>query len=325
MRFGIISTADIGTEDVVPGIQASEHEAAAIASRDGDRAESVAADLGIERSYGSYEDLLADESLDAVYNPLPNAFHAEWARAAADAGLHVLCEKPLTPTADEAADLFDYCERRGVTLMEGFMYTYHPRTVRALEIVDEELDDVRHVESTFTFAMGDRTDDIRLDPELAGGALMDVGCYAVSAVRGFLGEPERAYAHAADTYDAGVDSQLAGMLEYDDGVTAHVTGGFDTAFAHEYRVLAANGWLKCEAAFDVGPDQNVSLTWVVDGEERTETFDGIDHYRLEVEDFADAVEAGRSPRVDRTETVRNMRAIDALYESAERGEPVDLA
>lgn len=325
MRFGIVSTADIGTEYVVPAIRASDHEAAAIASRDGDRAESVAADLDIERSYGSYEGLLADESLDAVYNPLPNALHAEWTRAAADAGLHVLCEKPLAPTAGEAADLFDYCDERGVTLMEAFMYRFHPRTERALEIVREELGDVRHVEATFTFALGDHPEDIRLNPDLAGGALMDVGCYAVSAARAFLGEPIRAYAHAADTYGSGVDSQLAGTLEYPDGVTAHVTGGFDTPGTEHYRVLATDGWLEADDCFGPGPDQAVSLTWAVDGEERTETFDGVDQYRLEVEGFADAVETGREPRVGREETMGTMRIIDALYESVERSQPVDLA
>ena len=325
MRFGIISTARIGIEAVVPAIRATEHEVAAIASRDGDRAESVAVDLDVERAYGSYEDLFADDSLDAVYNPLPNALHAEWTRKAADAGLHVLCEKPLTPTADEAAALFDYCEARDVTLMEAFMYRFHPRTERALALVDEELGDVRHVEATFTFPLGDRVDDVRLSPELAGGSLMDVGCYAVSAARGFLGEPERVYAHAADTYDSGVDSQLSGILEYPDGVTAHVTGGFDTPHTEHYRVLTTDGWLEASDCFGPDPGQSVSLTWSVDGVERTKTFAPVDHYRLEVEGFADAIADGRDPRIDRAETLGNIRVMDALSESARRGEPVAVA
>lgn len=325
MQFGILSTATIGTEDVIPAIQASDSTVAAIASRDRARAESVADDLDVERAYGSYERLLGDEHLDAVYNPLPNALHGEWTRRAADAGLHVLCEKPLTPTAEDARELFDYCADRGVTLMEAWMYRFHPRTERALEIAADELGEIRHVETAFTFAMGDRTDDIRLDPALAGGALMDVGSYAVSAARAFLGEPERAYAHAADTYESGVDSQLAGTLEYPDGVTAHVLGGFDTVHFEHYSVLAADGWLDARDCFGPDADQAVSLTWAVDGEERTETFDPVDHYRLEVDGFVDAIEAGRDPRVDRADTLGNMRAIDALYESAERGEPVDVA
>jgi predicted dehydrogenase len=324
MEFGILSTAGIGLGSVIPAIQASDHTVGAIASRDEARARSVAEDLGIERSYGNYDVLLDDEHIDAVYNPLPNALHAEWTQRAADTGLHVLCEKPLTADAEEARALFDYCEQRGVTLMEAFMYRFHPRTERAREIVADELGQVRHVESTFTFQMGDRTDDIRLDPDLAGGALMDVGCYAVSAARNFLGEPDRAFAHAADTYDAGVDSQLAGVLEYDDGVTAHVTGGFDTPLTNEYRVLAEDGWLRARDAFSVDPDQSVSLTYQVDGEKHSETFDGVDQYRLQVEGFADAVDRGETPRVDRTETVNNMAAIDALAEAAERGVPVPV-
>lgn len=324
MRFGILSTAGIGTEHVVPAIQSSEHETAAIASRDGDRAASVAADLDIDRSYGSYEALLADESLDAVYNPLPNALHAEWTRKAADAGLHVLCEKPLTPDADSADALFDYCEDRGVTLMEAFMYRFHPRTERALEILDAELGDIRYVDATFTFRL-DAEYDIRTDPDLAGGSLMDVGCYAVNAARTFLGEPERAYAHSADTHDSGVDTQLAGTLEYDDGVSAHVTGGFDSPVTQYYHVLTTDGWLEARTAFNASVDERVSLTWSRDGEERTETFEPASQYRLEVAGFADAVESGTTPRIDRQDTVGNMRAIDALYASAEQGEPVDVA
>lgn len=324
MEFGVLSTAAIGREDVIPAIQASDHTVGAIASRDADRARSVADDLGTERSYGDYEALLADDGIDAVYNPLPNGLHAEWTRRAADHDLHVLCEKPVTPDADEARALFDYCAERDVTLMEAFMHHFHPRTERVREIVDEELGAVRHVEATFTFEMGDDADDIRLDPDLAGGALMDVGCYAVSATRAILGEPNRVFAHAADTYDAGVDSQLSGLLTYDDGVTAQITGGFDTPLTHWYRVLAEDGWVEVPEAFDVAPDQNLSITYQVGGEEHTETFEGVDHYRLQVEGFAEAVVAGETPRVDRAESVNNMAVIDALYESAETGAPADV-
>lgn len=324
MKFGILSTADIGTEYVIPAIQASEHEATAIASRDDVRAEAVAANFGIERSYGSYADLLADRTLDAVYNPLPNALHVEWSRAAAAEGLHVLCEKPLTADTEKASALFDYCEECGVTLMEAFMYKFHPRTERALKIVQEELGDVRYVDSTFTIDLGPVDYDLRLDPDMAGGALMDVGCYAVSAARAFLGEPNRAYAFAADTYDAGVDSQLAGTLEYADGAVAHVTGGFDTPETQRYRVLAEDGWLEASDCFFLRDEPTVSLTWAVDGEERTETFDPVDQYRLEVEAFADAVVTGREPRVDRADTLGNVRVIDALYANVERGTRVDV-
>jgi xylose dehydrogenase (NAD/NADP) len=327
MNFGVLSTAAIGTEDVIPGIQKSDHTVAAIASRDEGRARAAADDLGVERAYGSYEALLADDDIDAVYNPLPNALHAEWTRRAADHGLHVLCEKPLAVDAAEAVDLFEYCEDAGVTLMEAFMYRFHPRTIRAREVVERELGEVRSVTSTFTFDLRwpGWEDDIRLDPDLAGGSLMDVGCYAVSAVRGFLGEPERAYATSADTRDTGVDTQLSGVLEFDDGATGRVHCGFDSPNVEHYRVETVDGWLEARNAFGPEADESVSLTWSVDGREVTESFDPVDHYRLEVEGFAAAIDDGSAPLVDRTETEANMRAIDALAESADRGEPVGLA
>jgi xylose dehydrogenase (NAD/NADP) len=344
MNFGVLSTAAIGTEDVIPGIQQSDHTVAAIASRDEERARTAADALGIERAYGSYEALLADEELDAVYNPLPNALHAEWTRRAADHELHVLCEKPLAVDTAEAVDLFEYCEDAGVTVMEAFMYRFHPRTIRAREVVERELGEVRSVTATFTFDLRwpGWEDDIRLDPDLAGGSLMDVGCYAVSAVRGFLGEPERAYATAADTRDCGVDTQLSGVLEYavehsstsprstssrEDagGATGRVHCGFDSPNVEHYRVETVDGWLEATNAFGPEADESVSLTWSVDGRQATETFDPVDHYRLEVEGFAAAIEDGTAPPVDRTETEANMRAIDALAESADRGEPVGLA
>ncbi|AGN01893.1 glucose-fructose oxidoreductase [Salinarchaeum sp. Harcht-Bsk1] len=324
MDFGVISTADIGTEDVIPGIQQSDHTVAAIGSRDEQAARTVADDLGIERAYGSYEALLADDGIDAVYNPLPNALHAEWTKRAADHGLHVLCEKPLAVDEAEAAELFEYCDDAGVTLMEAFMYRYHPRTVRAREIVDSELGEVRAATASFTFNMRwpGHEDDFRLDPDLAGGSLMDVGCYAVSAIRGFLGEPERVHAVAADTRDSGVDSQLTGVLEYEDGVSGRVHCGFDTPNVERYRVETVDGWLEARRAFGPKPDESVSLTWSVDGREVTETFDPVDHYTLETEGFAEAIEAGEAPLVDREDSLGNARVLDALMASAERGEPV---
>ncbi|MFB6234195.1 MAG: Gfo/Idh/MocA family protein [Halopenitus sp.] len=344
MRFGILSTANIGLHAVVPAIKESEHTVAAIASRDPDRAAEAAEDLDIPESYGSYEALLADAAIDAVYIPLPNALHAEWTRKAADAGLHVLCEKPIAVDADEAATLFDYCDDAGVTLMEAFMYNFHPRTRRLREIVASELGPVRSIESTFTFSLRGDPDDIRLDPELAGGSLMDVGCYAVSAVRNLLGEPDRVNAHAIDSRDCGVDTNFVGRLEYagpsdgkaspdgDDrpaldanGAHARTRGGFDTDRHERIRVDAENGWLEATDCFFMGAaDERPSVTYVVDDRELTETFEPVDHYRLEVEAFADGVERGTDPLVDREESVANMRVIDALAESAARGETVEV-
>ncbi|WP_158058495.1 Gfo/Idh/MocA family protein [Halorussus halophilus] len=320
MNFGIISTANIGRA-VIPGIAATDHEVTAVASRDRTKAETFADEFGIANAYGSYEALLADDDLDAVYNPLPNALHAEWTKRAADAGLHVLCEKPLASDAKEAREVSEYCAEQGVTLMEAFMYRYHPRTERAAEVVREELGDVRSVKSSFQFPLDD-PEDVRLNPDLAGGSLMDVGCYAVSAARLFLGEPRRAYATTHDAGDYGVDTKLAGVLEYDDGRTAQVSCGFETSDTQYYRVETEDGWLEAPSAFVPRDDSGGTIEYEVDGRHVIEEFDSTDQYRLEVEHFADCVESGATPNTDGDEAVRNLAVIDALYESAEKGESV---
>jgi len=323
MQFGVLSTANIGRHAVVPAIQATDHEVLAVGSRDRGRAEAYAEDLGIERAYGSYEGLLDDGDLDAVYNPLPNGLHAEWTTRAADRGLDVLCEKPLAVDATEAREVGQHCRQAGVTLMEAFMYRYHPRTERVAAVVSELFDEVRSVTATFQFPLPEsRTDDVRLDPDLAGGSLMDVGCYAVNVARTILGEPDRAYAEATDHRDCGVETELSGLLVYDDGATAQVSSSFDTRDVQEYRVKATNGWLRAREAFVPRGDGGVSIEYGVDGRTVTESFDPVDQYRLEVEHFVDCVRSGSTPRTDAREAVANMATIDALSESARRSGPV---
>ena len=322
LTFGVLGTAEIARKALVPAVAASDHALGAVASRDGERAERFAEGHGIPRSYGSYEALLEDGGIDAVYVPLPNGRHAEWTKRAADAGLDVLCEKPLAGDAAEARSVTDHCEDRGVTLMEGFMYRYHPRTERVLELAERELTDVRTVTATFRFPLYDRPNDVRLDPDLDGGSLMDVGCYPVSIVRAVLGTPDRAYAHTHDTRGAGVDTELAGVLEYDDGRSARVASGFDTQLVQRYRIDATNGWVAVEQAFDAPTDEPVALTCEIDGRRGVETFGPVDQYRLQVERFADRVADGTRPLTGGEEAVANMRVIDALDESADGDESV---
>lgn len=324
MEFGILSTAGIGQKAVLPAIESSDHRVGAIASRNLDRAREVAASFSIPRYYGSYEALFEDDEIDAIYIPVPNALHAQWTKRAADAGLHVLCEKPLASDTDEARESVEHCADRGITVMEAFMYRYHPRTERAIEIAASALSDVRSVSASFQFPLFGDPEDIRLNPALAGGSLMDVGCYAVSAARQFLGEPDRVYAHADDSRETGVDTSLTGILEYDDGSTAQIASSFDTPLIQRYRVEGSNGWLEVTDAFDAPTDDSLELTYEVDGERNVETFDPIDQYRLEVEHLAECVDAGVPPRTDGTEAIANMRVIDALYESAASGAPVSL-
>lgn len=204
------------------------------------------------------------------------------------------------------------------------MYRYHPRTERAIELAREELADVRSVSASFKFALYDDPGNVRLSEELAGGSLMDVGCYAVSAARQFLGEPDRVYAHTHDSRGAGVDTELAGVLEYDDGSSARIASGLDTPKVQRYRVEATNGWLEVADAFDAPLDEPLELEYRIDGRHAVETFDPVDHYRLQVEHFADCVASGARPRTDADEAIANMRVVDALAESAARGDPRTL-
>ena len=325
MEYGVLSTAGIARTAVLPAIAASEHQVGAIASRSHERAAAVAEECSIPRHYGSYEALLDDSGIDAVYIPLPNGLHAEWIRRAADADLDVLCEKPLTVDAEEARAITAYCRQRDCTLMEAFMYRYHPRTERAIELARNRLTDIRSVSASFKFPLYGDPDDIRLDPALAGGSLMDVGCYAVSAARQFLGEPDRVYAHTDDSRATGVDTELAGVLEYDDGSSARVASGFDTPKVQRYRVEATNGWIEVPDAFDVPTGETLELRYEIDGARHTERFDPVDQYRLEIEHFAGCVDTGSRPRTDGEEAIANMRVIDGLVESASRDTPVDIA
>ena len=317
MRFAVLSTANIARV-VIPAVRAAGHEVVAVGSREAARARAFAEETDVDRAYGSYAAALDDEDVQAVYNPTPNALHAEWTREAADRGLPVLCEKPLASDATEAAALGAYCEDR-VTLMEAFMYRYHPRTERAAAIVDDW--DVRGVEATFQFPLPDR-EDVRLDPDLAGGALMDVGCYAVNVARLTLGDPDRVSGHTHDDRDSGVDTHAAGTLAYDDGALARVSCSFDTRDVQRYRVEAADGLLTAEEAFVPRGDDGVAVDYAVDGREVRETFDPVDQYRLQVEHFVDCVESGRRPRTDARDAARTLAVIDALKRSAERGETV---
>ncbi|MES3516243.1 MAG: Gfo/Idh/MocA family oxidoreductase [Natronomonas sp.] len=325
MRFGVLSTAKIGREHVIPAIQKTEHTVQAIGSRNIDRAEAVAAELDVPDAYGSYEAVLSADDVDVVYNPLPNSMHAEWSKRAADHGLDVLCEKPLAADAAETREVIEHCRDRGVTLMEAFMYRYHPRNERARTLAREELTDVHHVSGTLKFSLDD-PEDVRLDPDLAGGSLLDVGCYPVSTARWILGEPDRVYARSHDARDCGVDTRMSGTLEYDSGAVAQFDCSFDTESIQRYRIEGRNGWIEAEreVAYNAPPERSTTLEYRIDGQHGVETFEAVDQYRLEVEHFIECVRNRTTPRTGPQEALDNMRVLDALYSSADAGTPVDI-
>jgi predicted dehydrogenase len=316
----VLGTAHIARAAVVPAIRASTNgEIVAVASRDSARARDFALDASIPRAYGSYEALLDDADVDAVYVPLPNSLHREWTIKSVEAAKHVLCEKPLGAGEAECRAMAATAAARGVRLLEAFMYRFHPRTVRVLERVrDGDIGEVRFIRSSFTFRLT-RPGNIRWSPELAGGALMDVGCYCVNVSRTMAGgEPEEVQATANWTA-RGVDREMAGILRFPGGVLAH----FDCALTAErnetYEVAGTDGVLRVPAAFLPGRDD--APIHCERGRERDaiEIVPGVDEYRLMVEHFAECVLQDRPLRYPADEAALNMRTIEALYRSARAG------
>jgi predicted dehydrogenase len=325
IRWGVLGTANIGRAAVNPAIQASRNGTLlAIASRDHERAREFAARWGIPRAHGSYEALLTDPDVDAVYIPLPNNLHREWTIRATEHGKHVLCEKPLALTAGECREMHAAAGANGTLLMEAFMYRFHPRTELLLAMVASgALGAVRAIRSAFTFRLT-RPDNIRLRPDLGGGALMDVGCYCVNVSRTVAGgEPTEVQAWAT-WGPSGVDVELTGVLRFESGLIAH----FDCALTMDRRelveVAGVDAILTMEAAFLPGTGA-VSLIERCAGAAVRHEVQGTDEYRLMVEHFADAALHGYHPRYAADDATANMAAIEGLYQSARAGgQPVAL-
>jgi predicted dehydrogenase len=319
IRWGILSTANIGLNRFIPGAAASSNGVvAAIASRDSARAQAAAARLGIPRAQGSYEALLADPEIDAIYNPLPNSMHAEWTLKAAEAGKPILCEKPLAVDATEAAAMVEDCRARGVLLMEAFMYRFHPQHARVRRLLDEgAIGDLQAVRSAFTFMMRSLDPaNVRLQRDLAGGALMDVGCYTVNAARMLFGEEPR-WASAQRDYrdEFGVEVMMAGVLGFSGGRMATFDCGFLAAGQGWYMAAGTQGQIEVLNAFVPGTADTTILVTDAGGR-REELVPGVDQYQLEAEEFAGALLQGRPLRIPPEDAVANMRAIDALQRSA---------
>jgi len=326
IRWGVISTANIGRWAVNPAIQASKNgELVAVASRDEARAREFAAQGGIPIVYGSYEQLLADDGIDAVYIPLPNSMHREWTIRAAEAGKHVLCEKPLALSEAECREMSDAADANGVKLMEAFMYRFHPRSELMIDMMrNGHVGELRMIQSVFTFRLRS-PDNIRLDPGLGGGSLMDVGCYCVNLSRTAAGcEPVEAQAVAVPS-PSGVDEMMTGTLRFPNDLLASFQCGLNTKRREAYELGGTEACLRVADAFLPGDDDVVIEEYRDGAEPVVHPVSGVDEYRLMVEHFADCALTGAEPRYPATEAALNMRAIEALYASARKnGVPVAI-
>jgi D-xylose 1-dehydrogenase (NADP+, D-xylono-1,5-lactone-forming) len=320
LRLGILSTARIA-ERVVRGARGADGvELAAVGSRDRARADAYAAEHGIPRAHGSYEALLADPEVDAVYIPLPNALHVPWSIRALEAGKHVLCEKPLSRRPEDVDAAFDAAQRAGRLLMEAFMWRFHPATDQLTRLVAEgTVGNLRVVRACFGFDIVGRDENVRWSGELEGGALMDVGCYCVSALRLLCGEPERVSGEAV-AGGAGVDARFAGVLRFAGDVLGVFDCGMDVTPLYGIEVVGDRGLLRSS-----DPWHGVSPALALEpagGAPEPVTTVAVDPYCIELERFARAVRDGAQAPLGRDDALCQARTIAALYRSADEGRAV---
>ena len=327
VRWGILSTADIGRTKVIPAIQRARRcRVVAIASRDGARARAVAVELGIGRAHDSYEALLADDEVDAVYLPLPNHMHPEWTIRAAQAGKHVLCEKPLAMTVAEAERMIAAAGAASVVLMEAFMYRLHPSWVAVRDIVNSgRLGRLTAVQSWFSYYNDDPL-NIRNIRSAGGGALYDIGCYNVSLSRLlFNGEPTRVQSSIVRDPGTGVDVVTSAILDFPGG-QATFTCSTRAETDQRVHVYGTEGRLSIEIPFNIPPDRATRIHVTAGGQPpvapATETIDfpAADPYTVEAEAFAAMVLDGVPPPFPISDAVANLRVMERIFDQA-RAEP----
>ena len=329
LRWGVLSTAAIGLKKVLPAMQRGDYtHVTAIASRDLAKAQEAAAALDIATAYGSYEELLADPNIDAIYNPLPNQLHVPWTIKAAEAGKHVLCEKPLSLSAEEARTLLAVRERTGVKIGEAFMIRSHPQWLRLRALLDEgRIGELRSITGYFSY-FNINPANIRNQVECGGGALMDIGCYLIHASRyAFAQEPRRVVACIDRDPEMHTDRLTSALLDFPAG---HAIFTCSTQLVPYQRVqfLGTKGRIEIEIPFNAPPDRPTHL-FVDDGRDlfgsgRTvETFPVCDQYTLQGDAFSKAILEDTEVPVPLEEAIKNMEVIDAIFRSAETGSWVE--
>ncbi|MBA2476656.1 MAG: Gfo/Idh/MocA family oxidoreductase [Actinobacteria bacterium] len=321
VRFGLLSTARINGAVLAGALPSEEVDVVAVASRSRDRAERYASEHGLERVHGSYDALLEDPDVDAVYVSLPNGLHVEWSVRALEAGKHVLCEKPLTRHPEAAERAFAAAEAADRFLVEAFMWRHSPQTQRLQALVAEgAIGELRLVRAAFSFSLTD-LGDVRMRPELDGGALMDVGCYCVSGIRLLAGEPQRVLGELVRA-STGVDVRFAAVLGLPNGVLGHFDCALDLPGRSALEAVGSEGSLTLDDPWHArrpGIDLRRG-----DGEPERIEVGAADSYRLELESLARAIRGEADPLLGRDDALGQARTLAALYRSAEEGRAVEL-
>ncbi|WP_113927278.1 Gfo/Idh/MocA family oxidoreductase [Bacillus sp. P14.5] len=330
VKWGILSTANIAKKAMIPALKNCENaEITAIASNSG-KAEETANEYSIPKAYQSYEELLEDPDIQAVYIPLPNTMHKEWVMNAAEKGKHVLCEKPAALNVEDAEAMAEACRLNNVLFMEAFMYQFHPQHKRVRELIAEGvIGEVRHMRSAFTFKFDfeKNKQNIRLDKNLGGGSIWDVGCYCIHSTRYILGqEPKEVYVNASIHEGFGVDTKAAGILSFENGMTASFECSFEQPMRDFYEISGTKGTIKVPFAYrsDRFVDGEVSIVILDEkGEEKKEVLKG-NQYEIQAAHFGHCILNGEKPVYSSEDTIRNIKAIQACYESLKLNSPVRL-
>ena len=329
LRWGILGCAAIAERAVIPAIHESEYnEVSAVASRDGEKAKQYAQKNNIPRHFDSYEALLNDETIEAVYIPLPNHLHKEWTIKAMEAGKHVLCEKPITLNANEAAEIAKVSQETGKLVIEAFMYRYQTRFEIARSLIAQgAIGDIRLFKGAFTFNSSSNTKDVRYVKEWGGGSLYDVGCYPISAARLLLqAEPIAVCMQGkfVDTY-GGVDMFASGLIEFPNDVGALIDCGMWAAFRNEIEVIGTEAVLKIPHAFVPQNDDQTAIFIEKDGQTTRYDATYINSYVLQADLFAKAIRLGDALPYRIEDAVLNMKVIDAAMQSMETKQRVELS
>ena len=320
VSWGFLSTANINDKLLAGAAESDRVDVIAVASRDVARAEAYLRERGIERAYGSYEELLADPDVEVVYISLPNSLHIEWSIRALEAGKHVLCEKPMSRRAEEVERAFDVAERSGRLLMEAFMYRHNPQTARLKELVDGgAIGRLRLLRAAFSFPLAD-AENVRLDASLDGGGLMDVGCYCVSGTRLLGGEPEQVYGEQV-LGESGVDELFTGLMRLPGDVLAQFDSGLVLQERDELEAIGEDGSLFLDDPWHC--KRPVIELRTAGGVEEI-ALEPADSYRLQLENMSDAIRGEAEPLLGREDAVGQARAIEALYRSAAAGRAVSM-
>jgi D-xylose 1-dehydrogenase (NADP+, D-xylono-1,5-lactone-forming) len=324
VRWGLLSTARINGA-LIPGIRAAAGaQLTAVASRDAATASAYADSYGIPQWFGSYEAMLESDDVDVVYVSLPNGLHVEWSVRALEAGKHVLCEKPMARSVSEVERAFAAADAAGRLLMEAFMWRYHDQTAVIERLVREgAIGELRSVHTEFSFGLAADSGDVRWDPELEGGALMDIGSYCVSGMRLLLGEPSRVFCETViDGPGEGVDGRASGVLRFDGDRLGSFDCAMDSAPRSRLEAIGSEGRLISTDPWHGGAPDLVRVN--ADGGHEPLTVAAVDPYAREVEDLSAAVAGNGTPKLGREDALGQARVIEALYASAASGRAVDV-